>query len=224
MRLGKARRAPLSKSVLVPGFLCVGLVLALGSMAGTSGARTPAGSAGRGTFVYEAVHALIIIKDKATYGYSATKWEGFGRLEQKLKRGPTELPILLGPGGAYPVNIEDHETSNGDETQTTSGVLDPCSGDWTGPSEDGSISLQVKQAGPGKLRTTWALPTGFASPKCGRPYDQFGGGIEVHATVDGNIGDRHLVLNINDKKTETSKDRSTQQTVSWDGRVVIDRK
>jgi hypothetical protein len=46
----------------------------------------------------------------------------------------------------------------------------------------------------------------------------------VHATVDGNIGDRHLVLNINDKKTETSKDRSTQQTVSWDGRVVLDRK
>jgi hypothetical protein len=209
--------------VLIPCCVGAALVLLLGSMAGTSGARTKAtGSVAKPIF-YEAVHALVIVKDKATYSYSGVKWDGFGRLVQKL--GPSGLPILLARGGGpYPINISDHETSNGDETLTTSGVKDKCSGSWVGESRRGAIVLKVKQAGAGKLQTLWELPTGFASPECGRLYDQFGGGIEVGTTVDGEIGDPHLNLNIEGKETETSADGSTQQTIQWEGRVILARK
>jgi hypothetical protein len=191
-------------------------------MAGTSGARTTPRGAGGKSFVYEPVHALLIVKDKATYVYSATKWNGFGRLQQKL--GATGVPIVLARSGSYPVNLSSHDTTNGDETLTTSGTTDPCSGDWNEGTRGGDISLQVTQDGAGRIRTTWGLPTDFASPKCGRLYDQFGGGIEVHATVGGEIGDSHLILNAEGRKTKTSSDGSTQQTVSWDCRVVLDRK
>jgi hypothetical protein len=60
-----------------------------------------------------------------------------------------------------------------------------------------------------KLATMWPIPTGFASPNCGRLYDQFGGEIQAQATVGGEIGDRNLVLDIEGKKTETSPDRAT---------------
>ena len=234
MNLWKARRpqrnlgtnagqfgpARLSRSVLIFGCAGAGLVLLLGSMAGTSGAKTPTG-AGK-SFVYEPVHALLIIKDTATSNYPSLAWNGFGRVVQKLE--PSRLPILLVRGGTAPININSNETSNGDETLTASGTNDPCSGDWEGKPEPGSISLQVTQKGGGKLATMWPIPTGFASPNCGRLYDQFGGEIQVHATVGGEIGDRRLVLNIDSKKTETSPDHTTQQTVSWNGRVVLDLK
>ncbi len=190
-------------------------------MAGTSGARTPTGI-GK-SFVYEPVHALLIVKDKATSEYPSLKWTGFGRLEQKLE--PSKLPVLLAPGGTIAVVINSRDTTNGDETLTASGTTDPCSGDWEGKPEPGSIVVQVTQKAGGKLATMWAIPTGFASPNCGRLYDQFGGEIQAHATVSGEIGDRHLVLSIDDKtKPKTSPGRETQQTVSWNGRVVLDLK
>jgi hypothetical protein len=217
---GEGGRARPSRSVLIFGCAGAGLVLLLGSMAGTSGARTPTG-AGK-SFVYEPVHALLIIKDKATSDYPSLNWNGFGRVVQKLK--PSRVPVLLGRGGTVAVNINSNETSNGDETLTASGKEDACSGSWEGKREPGAIVVQVTQEGGGKLATMWPIPTGFASPNCGRLYDQFGGEIEAHATVGGEIGDRHLVLNIENKKTETSPDHFTQQTVSWDGRVVLDLK
>ncbi len=210
--------------MLICGSVAAALVVLLGSMAGTSGARIPTGGAGGKTFVYEPVHSLLIVKDKATYDYSATKWNGFGRLQQKLEPKKTGLPIVLARSGTYPITLTSNDTTQGDETLTTSGITDPCSGDWDQGTESGDISLQVSQVGAGKLKTLWGLPTGFASPICGRPYDQFGGGFEAHATVGGEIGDRHLVLEAQNKKTETSPDGSTQQTISWDGRVVLDRK
>ncbi len=208
-----------SRSVLI--FCCVGagLILLLGSMAGASGARI----AGAGkSFVYEPIHALLIIKDKATSDYPSLKWNGFGRVEQKLK--PSMLPVLLARGSTVPVDINTNETSNGDETLTASGTNDPCSGDWEGKPEPGAIVVQVHQVAGGKLATMWPIQAGFASPNCGRLYDQFAGEIQVHTTVAGEIGDRRLVLNIEGKKTKTSSDHATQQTVSWNGRVVLDLK
>lgn len=129
-------------------------------------------------FLYEVVHALLIVKDKASQEESGIKWNGFGRLVEKLgPSGSTALPVLLGRGsGTYPISI------------------------------------------------TWQIPTGFASPKCGRLYDQFAGGTELSTTVGGEVGDRHLTLTIAEKKTETSKSGTTQQTITANGKVVLDLK
>ncbi|MBS1893153.1 MAG: hypothetical protein JST59_17790 [Actinobacteria bacterium] len=221
MKPAKRQRQPPARRLVRGVFsACAALVLLLGAMAGTSGARTGRGVPVPNVFTYEAIHALLIVKDKGTFSESSVKWNGFGRLVQKL--GPKELPIVLARGGGtYPVSISAHESVGGDETQTDSGIEDSCSGNWNEGSRYGAISLQLEPLGAQKLKTIWSIPTGFASPRCGRLYDQFGGGIQVVSTVDGHLGDPTLNLQIEGKETETSKSGAYQETVTWDGRVVL---
>lgn len=229
MRTGKpgrsGRKARIFRLVSIPCCLGAVLVLLFGSTTGTSRAKALPGVPGK-AYLYEAVHALLIVKDKATQEESGIKWNGFGRLVEKLDPSrSTALPILLGRGsGTYPINITGSESANGDETQTNSGKPDPCSGPWDEGSGPGGFTLEVTKAGAGKLKTTWHIPTGFASPKCGRLYDQFAGGTELSTTVGGEVGDRHLTLTIAEKKTETSKSGTTQQTITANGKVVLDLK
>jgi hypothetical protein len=211
--------------VFIPCCLGAVLVLLVSSATGTPDAKARPGVPGK-AFVYEAVHALLIVKDKATQEESGIKWDGFGRLVEKMgPSGPAGPPILLGRGGAtYPVSISGSEYANGDETQTDSGKPDPCSGTWNEGSSAGAITLEVTKAGAGKLKVIWHIPTGFASPHCGRLYDQFAGGTELTTMAAGEVGDRHLTLTIAEKKVGTSKSGTTQQTIMANGKVVLDLK
>jgi len=208
---GPVRKAILPWWALIPCCVAAAAVLVLGSLATTSDARPKPAIAG--VFEYEAVHALLIVKDKASFEESGVKWNGFGRLVEKI--GPAGLPIVLARRGAtYPVNISGHLSAGGDETQTDSGIKDLCSGEWDEGSRPGTITLQVKKAGAGKLQSTWQIPTGFASPNCGRLYPVRRRDGSARRRRWRNRGPAsHLTLTIDDQKTKTSKSGAVEQTV-----------
>jgi hypothetical protein len=205
---------------MVVGCVGAGIVFVLGAPAGLAGAGTPPGGAAK-EFVYKASFAHLIIKEKVKYRFSTQTWDAFGRNNQELLH--THLPIVLARGGEDAVTIDTRGTLSGDETLTVSGHKAPCSGEWHGIKHDGAVLLFVEQDGPGTIRTRWEIDTGNASESCGRPYDLFGGSFTKANKVNGEIGDPHLTLESEGAKTNTSADGTTQQTVKWSGRVLLER-
>jgi hypothetical protein len=200
---------------------CLGfaVILALALAPGSAAAKFTA---------YQIAHATFDVQEQGSWkpNYKAS-WEGDGHQHERLMAEDEELPSLpLGiPRRGGHVTVRTDVISDGDETLIDAeGKKEACSGVWN-DEDPGTFTVKVQPSGRGKLRSTWEVPTGISSERCGAQFNQLPSPLIVKGNDAGAIGNRRLVLETSGTRTKSRQTLGGKetQTLKWRARVVLVR-
>jgi hypothetical protein len=184
-------------------------------------APVSAGAAG-----YKVANGSFDVEEQQSWTpYYKASWSGDGHQHEQLLAEDDDLPSLpvAIPQRGGKVFLYTDVLTDGHETSIDAeGKKEPCSGVWN-EEVRGGFTVKIKPAGQGKVQSSWEIPHGISSERCGTQFDQMPSPLVVKSTAGGEIGDRRLVLQTSGTRTKTRQDSIGKevQTLKWKARVVL---